>query len=402
MNEISIYNTGFGSNSVYGGFVSVDRLLTQTWNADLWGVRYLEFQADDNGQNTSSKLVETTNGVKPGIAITGVGAMSPSGDVTKFWYTFDPDGERYEVQISDLSYSNALVLPAEAFVIFPSGVEGSIEAYGWDGKNHKAGSFVDITASAESPGQFSANSLNISVTTWNDGGDIMGAGMVMQGSGEADELFGSQFNDFIFDWDGDDRIYAGDGDDIIRSGRGSDYFDGGAPDPNNPGGAGLDTSKNDTFLIDFGFNNGRDYIEVILGDGTYYIDDEGNRTKSDEIRNIEHLQIVSMEGNMLLVGDEEDNIISGSYGNDVLAGEAGDDVLYGGWGDDRFHVKTFSLVGAVRTLLFLVLTEIFIKPQLVILNTPSQMIGLMRTMFMRASIMMLLFMKSVCMTLQTL
>ena len=113
-----------------------------------------------------------------------------------------------------------------------------------------------------------------------------------------------------------------------------------ALDPNNPGGTGLDTSIHDTFLIDFGFNNKQDYIEVILGDGTYYIDDEGNRTKSDEIRNIEHLQIVAMEGNMLLVGDEEHNIISGSYGNDVLAGEAGDDVMFGGWGDDHFHDTT--------------------------------------------------------------
>ena len=279
MDEINIYNTGYGSNSVYGGFVSVDRLLTQTWNANLWGDMYLEFQADDNGQNTSSKLVETTNGVKPGIAITGVEIWTADGDNGKFWYKFDPDGERYEVKISDLSESNALVLPADAYVSFPSGLELGVNGYGWDGTNYKAGSFVDITASTDAPGQFSSNSVNISVTTWKDSDESLGTGGVMQGSDDADELFGSQFNDFIFDWDGDDRIYAGDGDDIIRSGRGSDYFDGGSPDPNNPGGTGLDTSIHDTFLIDFGFNNRRDYIEVILGDGTYYIDDEGNRTK---------------------------------------------------------------------------------------------------------------------------
>ena len=252
MDEINIYNTGYGSNSVYGGFVSVDRLLTQTWNANLWGDMYLEFQADDNGQNTSSKLVETTNGVKPGIAITGVEIWTADGDNGKFWYKFDPDGERYEVKISDLSESNALVLPADAYVSFPSGLELGINAYGWDGTNYPAGSFVDITASADAPKQFSSNSLNISVTTWTDGDEFLGTGRVMQGSDGADELSGSQFNDFIFDWDGDDRIYAGDGDDIIRSGRGSDYFDGGSPDPNNPGGTGLDTSIHDTFLIDFG------------------------------------------------------------------------------------------------------------------------------------------------------
>ena len=123
MDEINIYNTGYGSNSVYGGFVSVDRLLTQTWNANLWGDMYLEFQADDNGQNTSSKLVETTNGVKPGIAITGVEIWTADGNNGKFWYKFDPDGERYEVKISDLSKSNALVLPADAYVSFPSGLE---------------------------------------------------------------------------------------------------------------------------------------------------------------------------------------------------------------------------------------------------------------------------------------
>ena len=229
MDEINIYNTGYSSNSVYGGFVSVDRLLTQTWNSNLWGDTYLQFQADDNGQNTSSKLVETTNGVKPGIAITGVQIWTPDGNIEKFRYAFDPNGERYEVKISDLSESNALVLPAGAWVSFPSGRELEIYAYGWDGTNYKAGSFVDITASTDAPGHFSSNSVNISVTTWKDGDEFLGTGMVMQGSDGADELFGSQFNDFIFDWDGDDRIYAGDGNDIIRSGRGSDYFDGGSP-----------------------------------------------------------------------------------------------------------------------------------------------------------------------------
>ena len=259
MDEINIYNTGYGSNSVYGGFVSVDRLLTQTWNADLWGENYLHFQADENGQNTSSKLVETTNGVKPGIAITGFELDSDpnSAEVSlqKFWYALDRDGERFEVKVADLSENNALVLPADAFVSFPSGISGNIQAYGWDGATYKAGSFVDVAASSDSFGQFSSSSLNITLRTWNYADEYSGSGMVIQGSDGADELFGSEYNDFIFDWNGDDSIYAGDGDDIIRSGRGSDYFDGGSPDPNNPGGAGLDTSKNDTFLIDFGFNN---------------------------------------------------------------------------------------------------------------------------------------------------
>ncbi|MDA9023347.1 hypothetical protein N9I56_07680, partial [Alphaproteobacteria bacterium] len=343
--DINIYNTGSGTNSVFGGLVSVDRLLTQTANTDLVGGGFLEFQADKNGQNTSLKLVETTNGVKPGIVIFGVSQYASSGNpdanlnLKKFWYKLDPDGESYEVKVSELSENNALVLPADAFVSFPSGLSLNIEGYGWDGTNHVAGSYVDVTASTNSTALYSEHSLNISVSTWDaSAGDFFGpgTGLVMQGTADSDELLGSEYNDFIFDWDGDDTIYAGPGDDIIRSGRGKDYFDGGTPDPANPGGAGSDTSKNDTFLIDFGFSTTND-VEVILGDGTYFTNEYGNREKSDSIRNIEHLQIVAMEGDMKLVGDYEDNIISGSYGNDLIAGEAGDDVLFGGWGEDRFY-----------------------------------------------------------------
>ena len=174
----------------------------------------------------------------------------------------------------------------------------------------------------------------------------------IQGTTGRDYLGGNQGNDTIVGLDGNDVLLGGEGEDIVRGGNGDDYTDGGSGNDAIDGGDGDDIifggAGDDTI------NDGLGADTVDAGDGidTYsraFNDDswvphvdlvnEGLFSptfpgiKGDTFVNFEN---VSLSGSVdvIVTGDEKNNILSAGDGNDLLTSGAGDDTLNGGAGND--------------------------------------------------------------------
>lgn len=123
----------------------------------------------------------------------------------------------------------------------------------------------------------------------------------IDGTPDADELFGTSADDTLSSFDGDDTLAGGDGADLLD------------------GGGGVDTAS---------YADATGGVLVRLWNGT----GRRNIAEGDTLIDIENLEGSSF--NDLLIGSADDNALYGGAGNDYLSGSDGNDWLVGGLGAD--------------------------------------------------------------------
>ena len=97
------------------------------------------------------------------------------------------------------------------------------------------------------------------------------------------------------------------------------FFGGGTGDDDYVGGSGTDTADFSALTVD---------LAADLGKGKA----QSSASGSDTMSSIEN--IISGEGDDILIGSDRENVLEGGKGDDTLAGGGGDDVLVGGEGTD--------------------------------------------------------------------
>jgi Ca2+-binding RTX toxin-like protein len=166
-----------------------------------------------------------------------------------------------------------------------------------------------------------------------------------------DIVYGREGNDTIYGGAGDDRLVGGDGDDTLFGGEGNDTMFGGAGNDTLFGEAGNDIlygeDGNDLILAGEGddFASGGLGNDIILGGaGNDALQgDDGNDTIDGEDGN-DHIdggagndRLIGGAGDDVLAGGTGNDIATGGDGNDCLDGDAGDDTISGGAGNDHIQ-----------------------------------------------------------------
>lgn len=139
--------------------------------------------------------------------------------------------------------------------------------------------------------------------------------LALQGSAEADGLYGNP---------GANEISAGAGDDIVYGSSGDDVLNGGADADRLYGGPGADAV------------NGDEGEDTLLGGSG---DDALSGGADDDMLEggANNDTLNGDDGDDMLKGDDGDDALNGGAGDDVLYGDLGGDVLTGGDGDDELH-----------------------------------------------------------------
>jgi Ca2+-binding RTX toxin-like protein len=155
-----------------------------------------------------------------------------------------------------------------------------------------------------------------------------------------DYIFGGLGNDTIDALAGNDHLYGEGGNDILNGDEDNDYLDGGTGADTMSGGLGDDTYIVDqnNYLLASGDDvqeNANAGLDTVMASSSY--------TLTANVENGELLGLAanSLVGNNLdnvLVGNGGANILLGGIGNDTLDGGEGADVLRGGASSDRYHV----------------------------------------------------------------
>lgn len=160
------------------------------------------------------------------------------------------------------------------------------------------------------------------------------------GLGAYDWLKGGGGDDLIDGGAGDDRLEGDDGNDALFGGLGNDFIDGGHGSDRIAGGDGNDELSGGA---------GYDVVDGEAGVDTLYLADGPNAVFADLAREISHSpgqhidrirnieNIISGDGDDILLGNSHDNWLSAGDGNDTLFGAAGDDWLDGSTGFDRVN-----------------------------------------------------------------
>jgi len=225
--------------------------------------------------------------------------------------------------------------------------------YGFDDENYRyiiygsfnfassdssiTGELYDIRILAGEREVFSARYLDIDAQLFYESTFAPNDPMLLILAGN-DELYGSQYDDYLYDraghnvligsggrdtllaGDGNDHIYGespsgySDRADLIYAGGGSDYVNGNAGNDTINGGDGSDRIQ-----------GGRD-DDMISGEN-------GNDTINGNLGND---SITGGSGNDSLRGGQGDDSINGGEGNDLIMGDLGADLLTGGVGLDVF------------------------------------------------------------------
>ena len=146
------------------------------------------------------------------------------------------------------------------------------------------------------------------------GTNIPASTLVIEGTNDADSLFGTPQNDTIIGNNGADTINGAMGNDLLNGNNGDDFLRGGKDQDTLSGDAG-----NDSLLGDLGDDsaNGNSGNDTINGN-----------TGNDTLR--------GGQGDDLVYGGKDNDVIMGDLGNDTLLGNLGNDTLTGGAGADRF------------------------------------------------------------------
>ena len=144
----------------------------------------------------------------------------------------------------------------------------------------------------------------------------------LNGTLNADDLFGGLGNDTLNGSDGNDRLFGEAGNDTLAGGNDNDTLFGGAGADTLTGGIGKDT------LSYVGSATG-----VTVNLATNIV--SGGDAAGDTISGFESIR-GSSNGDTL-TGDSGDNTIEGSNGNDTIEGGGGTDILIGGNGTDTLR-----------------------------------------------------------------
>ncbi|NET78302.1 calcium-binding protein [Okeania sp. SIO1F9] len=173
----------------------------------------------------------------------------------------------------------------------------------------------------------------------NSGFLVLGAhnGVNLEGSGDKDYQYGTQFDDVIVGHELSDSESAADlanddshDGDIMYGFGGDDEFSGGKGGDRIYGGDGSDTAN---YIL----SPGAITVELRALTNGYAEADDGFvnvGNAKDRLYSIENI-IGSDVGNDDIRGDAEDNTFFGMGGNDTMLGFSGNDSLYGGEGDDQ-------------------------------------------------------------------
>ena len=160
---------------------------------------------------------------------------------------------------------------------------------------------------------------------------------VIQGSDEANRLYGRvgndqiaglDGNDYLFGEDGDDILDAGDGNDRVYGGTGTDQIDGGEGNDHIWGGAGADTLDGGEGLDYVRYDQDTTGVNIDLSTQTV----SGGHAEGDQISGFENA--LGGQSDDVIQGSDEANRLYGRAGDDQIAGLDGNDYLYGEDGDD--------------------------------------------------------------------
>ena len=149
----------------------------------------------------------------------------------------------------------------------------------------------------------------------------------IQGTDNADDLFGGGGRDGLRGYAGDDRLFGEQGNDSLLGDAGDDQMFGGEGDDQFYAGAGAD-------LLDGG--EGRDYASYTLSSSAVVASLSSGGSAGDAAGDI-YVSIENLTGSSyddVLEGDDQANRINGWSGNDLILGTAGGDQIDGGGGVD--------------------------------------------------------------------
>ncbi|MDB2414552.1 Ig-like domain-containing protein [Rickettsiales bacterium] len=142
----------------------------------------------------------------------------------------------------------------------------------------------------------------------------------LNGTDEADEIYGYGGTNHINAGAGDDSIFVSAGNNYINGGAGADYIE-----YNGNGWAGVFYYDSD------------EGVNLDLSTGTF----TGGHATGDVLVNIDSLigsnhadNIIGNDNGNYLQGNAGDDVINGNGGNDYMVGDAGNDQLFGGSGND--------------------------------------------------------------------
>ncbi|MFX0543636.1 hypothetical protein ACEWPM_018310 [Roseovarius sp. S4756] len=143
----------------------------------------------------------------------------------------------------------------------------------------------------------------------------------IEGTPDADNLVGDDYQNIIFALAGDDTVDAKLGDDTIYGGEGDDWLQGNSGDDVIYGEGGDDELR-----------GGQDNDILLGGDG----DDTMYGAKGDDELDggLDADVMYGGDDDDDLLGNSGDDFIYGDAGNDTVRGGQGDDILFGGAGDD--------------------------------------------------------------------
>ena len=131
-----------------------------------------------------------------------------------------------------------------------------------------------------------------------------GGNDVVCGGDDMDVLYGEDDRDIMYGNGGDDRLIGGAGDDQLYGGEDIDFLIGGSGNDALDGGSGEDTAHYGDF--DFGV-----MVNLVKGIG------EGGTAEGDMLAKIEN--VVGLEHDDELTGDQFANELHGGGGNDILS-----------------------------------------------------------------------------------
>lgn len=163
-------------------------------------------------------------------------------------------------------------------------------------------------------------------------------GLYIEGTEQADTLWGSQYSDSIYGLGGNDTLYGQDGDDLmdggagidsLLGGRGNDALYGGLGNDFLVGGAGADALNGGDGSDTANYQTSTAAVSVNLAANTA----TGGDAQGDTFVSVEKL--VGSSYDDLLTGTAGGCVLEGGAGHDKLYGGAGVDGLYGGSGNDR-------------------------------------------------------------------
>jgi Ca2+-binding RTX toxin-like protein len=146
-----------------------------------------------------------------------------------------------------------------------------------------------------------------------------------------ENLWGSNFADWLIGNSGNNALFGAGGDDLLAGGAGADHLIGGGDNDTLKGGGGADTLDGDGGNDTASYNGSAGAVFISL------IDDHAawNDATGDELNSIENVTGSNHDDH--LWGDNNANVLQGLNGLDSLKGFGGADTLLGGNGRDTLN-----------------------------------------------------------------